>query len=467
MADVRKKELGAVDATLFASVAMLGIRWLPVAAVSGPGSLPLWFLAFLTFYLPLSAATAEMTSRFAGEGSLYVWSRDTNGPLMGFLCGWFYWISLFPYFASTVYFLSGLLIGVAGGDTHDTRLYLAVSLAITLFASAFQLFGLRIGKWLTNFGAAGSWLVFALIAVVAIMIARAGGGATDFAHSSWLLPANFDTAILWGTVVFGLCGSETVSFLRDDMKGGMRSVVRVLVAVGLILVFVYMAGTAAMLAVLPKAELTRLSGLPDAIHAAFARVGLPSLSPLAIALFALSLLGGFTAWFGIGTKLPMEAGIDSFLPPVFAQKNAKTGAPTAAILLQGALILFVVALSQAGEGAAEAYDFLVSMSVLTVTIPYIFVFIAYFGRKRWPESEDAWLPPGGATTGLVLGLVGLVSTLIATACCLVPSGSDPHPLTTFLKIVFATGGAVLVGLILYALGTRRQARVALAGGDAA
>lgn len=457
---MQTKRLGLVDATLYASVAMLGIRWLPVAAAAGASSLPLWILAFLTFYLPLSAATAELTARFTGEGSLYIWLRDTYGPLAGFLCGWFYWIALFPYFASTVYFLAGLVVGLLGGSVHDTGLYLSVSLVITVFAAAFQLFGLRIGKWMTNFGAAGSWAVFVLIAVAAILLASRGHSATDFAAVSYRPTADFDTAILWGTLVFALCGSETIGFLRNEIRGGMKTVVRVLGAVGIILVFIYSAGTAAMLAILPRADLTRLSGLPDAIQEAFLRVGLPGLSSLAIALFALSLLGGFTAWFGIGTRLPMEAGIDNFLPPVFARRNEKTGAPTAAIFLQGALVLFMVVLSQAGEGASAAYDFLVSMSVLTVTIPYLMVFVAYLSRSRWPQSAEAWTPPGGARVGRVLGFVGLAATAVATVCTMIPSPTDPHPLATFLKIAVSTVVAGVIGVALYWLGHRRQVRAA-------
>ncbi len=236
---------------------------------------------------------------------------------------------------------------------------------------------------------------------------------------------------------------------------------RALAAVGVILVFIYAAGTAAMLAILPQGRADAALGPAGCDPRRLPHVGLPeSSTSVAIALFALSLLGGFTAWFGIGTRLPMEAGIDNFLPPVFAQKNEKTGAPMAAILLQGGLILFVVVLSQAGEGAAAAYDFLVAMSVLTVTIPYILVFIAYLARSRWPEIADAWVPPGGARMGRMLGFVGLVSTVIATVAASIPSGSDPHPLATFLKIAGATVGAGVIGVVFYHLGARRQARAA-------
>ncbi|HEY5339204.1 MAG TPA: APC family permease [Rhizomicrobium sp.] len=453
-----------LDTTLYAIVATIGIRWLPVAAAIGPSSLPLWLLAFFIFYIPLGAATAELTARYQGGGSLYSWTRGAFGPLSAFVCGWFYWISLLPYLAGIIYFLSGLILSAVGADTHNTTLYLAVSVVVTTIATAIQLLGLRFGKWLTSLGAAGSWSIFFLIiAAAAILLAR-NQGATNFLTSSYIAPRNFDTAILWGTIVFGISGAESVAFLRNDIEGGMRTIRRVLVALGVAMALIYMVGTAAMLVILPQAQLTRLSGLADALHAAFAHVGFPALAVFAIAFFALSQFGGLTAWFGIGARLPLEAGIDNFLPPVFAKRSARTGAPVPAILLQGGLTLFVVILSQAGEGAAAAYDFLLAMSVLTATIPYIYVFAAYLARDRWPAIPDAWIPPGGARTGIVLGVVGMISTLVAIACTMVPSGTDLHPLATFLKIVFSTLGALAVGLFLYWLGQRR-ARGKLSGLD--
>ena len=448
--------LKLLDTTLYAIVATIGIRWIPVAAALGPASLPLWLLAFFTFYIPLAVATAELTSRFHGGGSLYSWVRGTFGPLSGFVCGWFYWVAMLPYFAGIIYFLSGLVLSAAGANTHNAKLYLAVSLAIACIATAVQFFGLRLGKWLTNLGGSGSWAIFFLIIAAAAMLVWHDASATNFLESSWTPPFGFDTAILWGTIVFALGGAESVAFLRNDIDGGIRTVVRALVALGIAMVLIYMLGTAAMLVILPKAELTRLSGLPDALHAVFARVGFPALAGLAIGLFAISQLGGLTAWFGIAVRLPVEAGIDSFLPPLFARRNAKTGAPGPAILLQGGLTIVMVILSQAGEGAAAAYDFLIAMSVLTSTIPYVLVFAAYLSRKRWPVSVEAWLPPGGERTGLVLGAVGLIASLAAIACTLVPSGTDAHPWASFFKIVISTGVMLVVGLFLYWSGTRKR-----------
>src|ERR1041385_3421005 len=117
------QKLKFLDTALYTLVVGVGIRWIAVAAAVGPASLPLWLLALVVFFLPLALATAELTSRFAGEGGIYLWARETLGPFAGFLCGWFYWISLMPYFGTILYFLSGLILAALGGDPKNTLAY--------------------------------------------------------------------------------------------------------------------------------------------------------------------------------------------------------------------------------------------------------------------------------------------------------------------------------------------------------
>src|SRR5580704_6929771 len=105
MSDIKAPQLKFLETALYAIVMNIGLRWLPVAAAVGPSAFPIWILALIVFYIPLGSASAELTTRFPGEGGIYTWVRDTHGPLMGFLCGWFYWFALMPFFAGILYFL--------------------------------------------------------------------------------------------------------------------------------------------------------------------------------------------------------------------------------------------------------------------------------------------------------------------------------------------------------------------------
>ena len=459
VATAKLPHLRFLETVLFTIVMTIGLRWLPVAAAVGPASLPLWGLAFLTFAVPLAVATAELTSQFKGEGGLYTWVGDTYGPLAGFVCSWFYWIALLPYFAGIVYFISGLILTALGIASKDATLYLSLSLTLAAFVTAFQFAGLRGSKWLTNFGAAGNWLIFAALIALAVLLAVRGQTAGNFAHANWLPALDFNTAILWGTMVFAFAGLESIAFLQDEITGGVRTIVRVLAAVAISQTVIYGIGTAALLVMLPTAALTRLTGLPDAMRAAFDHAGFGGLAAGAIFLLALAMLGGFTAWFGIGTRLTVAAGADGTLPAMFARRHPKTGAPGAAIILLGVLTILLVLLSQAGAGAAAAYDFLVAMAVLTAVIPYLFMFAVYLKRLR-TKTEGAWVPPGGIALRRVIGYVGQISTLVAIACTLVPNSADAHPLESLLKIVSSTLVATLAGALLYWVGNRRRLAIA-------
>lgn len=449
------QKLKLIDAALYGLALVTGMRWIAVAAAVGPSSLPLWLLALLVFYVPLAVATAELSARYPGEGGLYVWVRDSMGPLAGFLVGWFYWVAQIPYFAGILYFLSGLILSALGGDTKNTLLYMGISTAIAGVVTLMQLAGLKYGKWLPNLGTAGGWIVLAIIVSMALVIAMRGEGATNFLAGSYVAPANFDTAILWGTIVFAYCGAEGIGFLRNEVAGGMRTIARVLVLVGLGLAFLYIAGTIAFLVILPHQALTRLSGFPDALRSGLSHVGLGGLAPTVIALFALSMLGGFTAWFGVAARLPFAAGGDAFLPARFAFRHPKTGAPVPALLMQAALVLATILISQSGGTVASAYDFLVAMSVLTATIPYIFMFAIYVKSVRLAPVEGGWR--GGTRLGVALGWIGQVATLTAIVCTLVPNAGEAHPIAAAARLVLSAAAMGLFGLVLYWFANRHRA----------
>jgi hypothetical protein len=105
---------------------------------------------------------------------------------------------------------------------------------------------------------------------------------------------------------------------------------------------------------------------------------------------------------------------------------------------------------------AAAYDLLVAMSILTVAIPYVFMFAVYLKCARLPSVPGAWTPPGGRRTSVALAWLGQISTLIAIACSLAPNTGDAHPIAGLLKIVLSTLVMLIVGLVLYALAIRRR-----------
>ncbi|MDB5479672.1 MAG: hypothetical protein JWO83_725 [Caulobacteraceae bacterium] len=458
------KTLGFADLFFYAASMALSIRWISVAAAAGPASLWIWVLAVVVFSGPLIVATAELTTRFAGEGGVYVWTEEAFGPFWGFLCGWLYWASNLPFFSAMLVFMLNLLalaIGPAGKALIGSPwLFTGVAVGLSIAVGALHYLGLGTGKWLSNVGGASNIVLVALLTVVGMLVFARQGSATDFARASYAPPLNADGAILWATMVFAVGGSEALAFLRNDVRGGMRTILAVLACVTLLQIAFYLAGTASMLAILTPQAATRLSGLPDALILGLKTLGLGALAPLVLIGGFLCLLGSYSAWFGVAARLPFAAGIDAVLPPAFGKRDPKSGAPVVAIAVQTAVVAVIVVLSQAGDTLKGAYDFLVAMSVLSYTLPFLFLFAVFLKlqvgvARSGAAPAKAWRTPGGCRVALAVGAVGMAATIVAVLCTLVPSPDARNQLLEAAKLVFASAVLIVSGVAAYVLATRR------------
>ena len=463
MEQAAQRRFGFWDLALYATAMTLSLRWLASAAAAGPSSLLIWVLAALLFLGPLAVASAELTSRIEGEGAVYAWTRETMGPFAGFVCAWLYWTCNLPFFSGLFLFVANVLATAAGPHAaqmiHHPAVFLSASIGLTVMVALMHMAGLGVGKWLPSFGAISTFLVLAVLLLCGAALAIAGNVATDFSQvSSYLPPLNADGAILWATMVFAFGGAEGVAVMRNEVAGGMRTVVRALVFVGLLLALAYVLGSAAMLTILRPEEATRLGGIPDALSASLHRLELGALAPAALLLLALSMLGSLSAWFGVAARLPFAVGVSQGLPAAFARRDPRTGAPTVSILVQAGLVILLLVLSQAGETLESAYDFLVSMSVLSYTLPFLFLFAAYWRVQTRPAPAGAWIAPGSANLRRAIALVGLLTSLTAIVCSLTPSPDAPDPVAAVTKLFLASAVLIAGGVVVYLTSRNSAAR---------
>ena len=93
-----ERALKTKDIVLFNVAAIVGMRWIALAAANGPSSLFLWVLAAIVFFIPQGFAVTALSSAIPEEGGLYVWTSKAFGQRQGFLAGWLYWASNITYF---------------------------------------------------------------------------------------------------------------------------------------------------------------------------------------------------------------------------------------------------------------------------------------------------------------------------------------------------------------------------------
>lgn len=248
--------------------------------------------------------------------------------------------------------------------------------------------------------------------------------------------------------------------MGEEIRNARRTIPRALIASGCVLAISYIAGTIAMLVALPAGTISGVGGFASAIRVLCAKLDLPWLTIFIALLIALSSIGGAASFLSSTSRLPFVAGIDRYLPRSFGSVHVKFGTPWIAIIVYGIAGMLTALLSQAGSSVAGAYDLLVSMSIITYFIPFVFLFLAMIRLQREPPPTEVMRLPGGRVVATILGAVGLLTTLLTIVLSVVPSSEEPHKSMAVAKVLGSTILLVGTGVVVFLTGRRRHKEVA-------
>jgi glutamate:GABA antiporter len=456
-----RRVMGFRDLLLFYVVTGISLRWIATAATLGASAIAIWLFAWFAFYIPLVLTVMELSSRYPEEGGLYVWSKRAFGEFSGFTTGWTYWASNLPYFPAILYFAAASALYIQPGRwshlSGNKEYFLIFSLAGLALATVLNVVGLQVGKWLHNLGALGTWLPVGILYAIGVTAWMKFGSATAFTLHTMRPNAHLQDVLFVSTIVFALAGSESASFLGDEVKDPRRNIPRALLLAGIIITTAYIVGTVCVLVALPRSEVSGLEGIMQAITRSALRVGWLGIGPLAAILITVSNIGTVGAWLAVSARIPFVAGMDRYIPAAFGRLHPRWGTPYVAILMQAALSVLFIFLSQTGTSVGGAYDVLVSMCIISYFIPYLFTFAALIRLQSTPAGPEVRRIPGGRPVATALGAIGFTTSLLGIIASVFPAADEPHKWLAVIKIVGLTAVLLAAGQVLFAIGKRAAA----------
>lgn len=451
-----KRSLGLLDVALYLIIAGSNLQWVATAAASGPSSFAVWIIGLLAMFVPICVAVVYLISIYPDEGGMYIWSKRVFGRFAGFMTGWTYWMSNLPYFPALLYFMAGnalFLIPNGSKYLNNAPLFVAVSIAGLAIGTIVNYYGLDVGKWLNNIGAASRWAVtLILIAIGAYAISRFGI-ATPITKPSLVPGASVKDLIFWSTLAFAFVGPESVAFMAGEIKKPQRSIPLGFLIAAPVIVIIYIAGTFSVLGSVNAEKVDALYGVMQAIDAVAQRVGWGSLIPMAAALVTISCLASVGAWLGSIARIPFVAGLDKYLPDAFGTMHPRYHSPVASLLAQFVIAAIVIFVGQGGTSVHGAYEVLVDMTVLITMVPFLFMFLAAIYAKDAP-APGTFAIPGGRITVVVACVVGLFTTTTSMVLATIPAADEPNKLLAVAKTIGLTLVVMTAGAIAYRLGTR-------------
>jgi APA family basic amino acid/polyamine antiporter len=287
----------------------------------------------------------------------------------------------------------------------------------------------KIGKWTQNVGALSTWLLGALLLTIAGVLYGQRGPATPL---HFLPTWNWDTVGVWATIAFAMSGLEMVALMGGEIRDPERTLPRAgWIASGFSMLF-YGGGTIALLVILRPEKISELNGLAETGAYAAGALHMPWLSPVIAVLVMASAVGQFG---GLGTsvsRLPFAVGVDHLLPEAFGRVHPRWGTPHVSIFVLGVIASVLLIAIQLGDTMRAAYQALLSLTVITGFLPYLYIF-----GSSWKAGKR------------LSAISGWAIVLVAILCSVVPTDEVKNVWVFEGKLAAGTFGVIATAWVLY------------------
>ncbi len=381
-----------------------GVFLLPAALGSFGGiSLLGWGFTCVGAIL-LALVFARLSRLVPRAGGPYAFSRAGFGDFAGFLVGWGYWISIWVANAALAVAFTSYLSWFWPALTTDRVLATAVGIGAIWLLTWVNVRGVR---------TAGSVQVVTTIFKLIPLVAIGGLGLL------YLEPANFRPFNASGEGTFpaitaaatltlwAFLGFESATVPAEEVNDPERTIPRATVLGTVFAAVLYVLATAAVMGVIPPAELTG-SNAPFADAAS--RMWGGWTAP-AVAIGAMvSCFGALNGWILLQGRIPWAAARDGVFPSVLG-RTSRRGTPAVALVVSSVLVTGLM-LMNSSEGLVDQFTFVILLATLTALLPYAICALA----ELMIYARDRERFAGKRLTGAVItALLGFAYALWAIA----------------------------------------------------
>ncbi len=416
-----RKHFARFDILFFLICTLVGVDTLGAVASNGPQAFTwLIFLAIL-FFVPYALLTAELGAAFPEEGGPYIWTRLAFGRGVAAVNSLVYWISNPIWVGGTLgitalatveeFFNQGNSLPGPKILSGATLLDVVFVLAFIWFTVGAAIISFSVGKWVPTIGAFMRSVLLGFFTISVVIYAIKNGIHDTFGGHAFLPSyAIFIAAV--PVLIFNYVGFELPSAAGEEMKNPQRDVPLGVARSAVGTVLLYGLPILAILLLLPKGQVTGLTGFLAAIKSVFtvygghfAANGTPVLTGAGKALgyliaitFVLALLTSGTTWIMGADRAQAMAALDGAAPRFLGRFSARFGTPIAVNLCSGiaATAVMVLAFAITGGNALKYFTVVLGLVISTTTISYIVIFPALIKlRRSHPHVHRPYRVPGG------------------------------------------------------------------------
>lgn len=459
-----KKTMKLWDIVLMNVTAVIGLRWITIAASFGAASIFMWIFAACMFFIPLGLVSSELATTWPDEGGIYIWVKEAFGEKPAFITSWYYWVNNLFYYPSLLTFIAVTLSFVINPALKDNKIYVcAVILIIFWSVTLINCKGLSIGKWLSNtgglFGTILPGIIIMVLGIASVFIWKRPI-PTNYSFSNWIPHiSGISNISMMSSLMFAMVGIEMTPILAGETHNPQKTFPRAIFISAIFVAGIYILGTVAVTMIISPDKIGQASGILDAIKLLAGELNIPWLTTLVALLLVIGTFGGVSVWIVGPIKLLFESTKKGVLPESFTKLN-ENDMPQNAMIIQACIVTGIVLLTSFLPSVNTIYSVLVLMTTMGSFIPYVFMFTAFIKlRKTQPDKHRPYKVPGGKTFAYIITVLAMIAVAVGLFLPLVPSSdlkTTADVVIYELEIICGPLLFGLVGLLFYTNYERKQ-----------
>lgn len=403
---------------------MASLRNLPVIAEFGLSAICFFVIVGLGFLVPCALVSAELATGWPKSGGIYIWVREAFGDRWGFFSIWMQWVHNVSWYPAILSFVAATLAYACNSPLASNKYYiLAIVLIVFWGMTVLNYFGIKTSSIISTIGVIiGTILPGAVIILLGALWLTMGHPLEINTSARALLPdfSSMDNIIFMGGFFLTFAGLEVSAGYAGEVRNPQKNYPRSILLAGAITFVLLLAGAMSISFVIPKEQISLVSGVMDAFKTMLDKFGIAWMLPIIGVLLAVGSIAEVNSWIMGPVKALYTTSIHGNLPRMFQRQN-KHGMPTNLLLFQAIIVTFSSCVFLFMPNLSSSYWILSALSTQMYLVMYIFMFLAAI-RLRYtrPKVPRAYKIPYPKIGMWVISLIGIASSIFATIITFFP-----------------------------------------------
>ncbi len=412
----------------------------------GLASAPMFFLATIFYFIPFCLIIAEFVSlNKNSEAGVYAWVKSSLGGRWAFISAYTYWFVNLFFFTSLLPRVIAYASYAFLGYEYILTPFATTALSMLLFAFATYV-STNGAKMLGPITSVTSSLML-LLTLSYILLSGAAllGGVqpADPITVEAMVP-EFSWAFLGITtwIFMAAGGAESVAVYVNDVKGGSKSFVKVIIVAGIFIGVLYSVASVLINVFVSSSELKFTGGSVQVFEGLASYFGLPE-----IMMNRFVGLVSFTAMFGsllMWTATPVKIFFSEIPEGIFGKKTVElneNGVPARAAWIQYAIVLPLMVIPTLGSDTAQdLMNTVINMTAAASMLPPLFIMLAYLNLRLKLDHLERDFKMGSRMTGIVAVSILIGIFTVGFLASTFPTGAD------IMTIIFYNVGGIVIFL---------------------